>query len=296
MILSVPATMVGVAETGAGLVNTPWGPVTAAMLLKAVFVLTLWAAGVVAAFSYIAAARDACDEEQHRIAAELAAFERFAGRVRALTPETPSPSTTPTPAGAVEPPDRSPVTSGTDGLAAARDAYRETVMAVDHFEEDYDETLAEHARAELGPDAGGALAEGSDLTPGLQSVLAERADAAATERREFLGRLDEEARDLAETERRLSALLAESSDLVTDLERPFGTLEARWRRLDTLERHIGDVVEERTARVADDDAAVPSYLYGQFPVPDPVLADASAALGVVRERREQVTDALTRAN
>ena len=292
MIPNVPATVMGMTEAGAGLFNTPWGPVTTALLVKLLFVLTLWAVGTVAAFSYIAAARDACREERRRIAVELAAFEEFGTRVRSLSTESPS-----TPAGAgVAPSVEGAVTdSQRDTLDAARSAYRDTVMAVDHFTEDYDETLAEHARAELGPDAGGALAEASDLTPGLRAVLADRAAAAAHERREFLGQLDKETESLESAERRLTGLLAESVDLVGDPDASFGSLEARWRRLKTLESHIEETVTERTTRVSEA-AAVPTYLYDEFPVPDPVLADASVALGVVRERRERVTDALTRSN
>ena len=293
MIPNVPATVMGMTEAGAGLFNTPWGPVTTALLVKLLFVLTLWAVGTVAAFSYIAAARDACREERRRIAAELAAFEAFGARVRSLS--TGSPSSTPAPAGVAPSVEGAVADSQRETLDAARSAYRDTVMAVDHFTEDYDETLAEHAHAELGPDAGGALAEASDLTPGLQEVLADRADAAARERREFLGRLDEETESLESAERRLAGLLAESVDLAGDLDASFGSLEARWRRLETLESHVEEVVTERTARVSEA-AAVPTYLYDEFPVPDPVLADASAALGVVRERRERVTDALTRSN
>ena len=293
MISTVPATVMGVTEASAGLFDTPWGPVTTSLFLKLAFVLTLWAVGTVAAFSYIAAARDACREERHRITAELAAFEQFGTRVRSLSPG--SPSSTAAPVGVGPPVEGAVADSQHDNLDAARRAYRDTVMSVDHFAEDYDETLAEHARAELGPDAGGALAEASDLTPGLQAVLAGRADAAARERREFLGQLDEETESLGSAERRLTGLLAESVDLAGDLDASFGDLEARWRRLETLETHVEETVTERTARVSDA-AAVPTYLYDEFPVPDPVLADASAALGVVRERRERVTDALTRSN
>jgi hypothetical protein len=169
-------------------------------------------------------------------------------------------------------------------------------MAVDHFEEDYGETLAEHARAELGPDAGGALAEGRDLTPGLQRVLADRAAAAVDQRRSLLDRLGEEDETLERDAGRLSDALGESAALVRGLGDEYGDLEARWRRLETLEGKVRDRTTARSRRLRDTDVTVPTYLYERFPVPDPVLADAAAAVGVIRERRDRVTEALTRAN
>ncbi|MFC7177542.1 DUF7260 family protein [Halosegnis marinus] len=291
--MTLVLTVMGVSEqSGSGAFQTPLGAVTTAMLVQAAVVGTLFALGSVAAFSYIAAARSACDEERDRVAAELAAFERFGERVRALSPRSAASAEafadgSVVARGGARPPD--------DALEPVRRAYRETAMAVDHFEEDYDETLAEHARAELGPDAGGALAEGRDLTPGLQAVLADRAAAAAAQRRKLLDRLAEEDRALADAEHELTARVAESGGLAAT-DGDFGALEARWRRLETLERHVRDRTVERSRRLREGGAEIPTYLYERFPVPDPVLADAAAAVGVIRDRRDRVTDALTRAN
>lgn len=289
-------TVMGVAEPTVQAVETPVGAVTTAMLVRVAVVATLWVLGAVAAFSYIAAARSACDEERERVAAELRAFERFGERVRAFSPRSQTPASTFTD-GAVLARGGSGGASGPPpDLERVREAYRETAMAVEHFEQDYDETLAEHARAELGPDAGGALAEGRDLTPGLQRVLADRAAAAVDQRRSLLDRLAEEDETLEADAHRLSTTLAESADLVRGLGNEYGDLEARWRRLETLEGKVRDRTTERSRRTRDTDATVPTYLYERFPVPDPVLADAAAALGVIRDRRDRVTDALTRAN
>lgn len=292
--MTISLTVMGVAEpAGNGAIQTPLGPVTAAMLVELAVLATLWVIGAVAAFSYLAAARDAVDRERDRVAAELAAFERFSERVRAFSPRRTASAEAfadgPVVArSSTDPPD------GQSDIDRIRQLYRETAMAVDHFEEDYDETLGEHARAELGPDAGSALAEGRDLTPGLQTVLAKRAATAAAQRRDLLDRLDEEERTLAEDERSFVATVKESRTLVDSVcpDAGFGELEARWRRLETLEDHVRERTATRSQRLAE----VPTYLYDSFPVPDPVLADAAAALGVIRERRERVTEALSRAN
>ena len=296
--MTISLTVMGVAEpAGNGAIQTPLGPVTAAILVELAVLATLWIIGAVAAFSYLAAAHDAVDRERDRVAAELAAFERFGERVRAFSPRSTASAEAFADGPVVARSSTDPPDARSD-IERIRQMYRETAMAVDHFEEDYDETLGEHARAELGPDAGGALAEGRDLTPGLRRVLAERAAAAATQRRDLLDRLDEEERTLAEDDRSFVAALSESRELVNGVgeSSDFGDLEARWRRLETLEEHVRERTVTRSRRLADAGAQIPTYLYDSFPVPDPVLADAAAAVGVIRERRERVTEALTRAN
>lgn len=298
--MTIPLTVMGVAEpAGTGAIQTPLGGVSVALLAELAVLVTLWVVGAVAAFSYLAAARDAVDGERDRVADELAAFERFSERVRSFSPQSTASAEAfvdgPVVArGSTAPP------GGQSDIERIRQMYRETAMAVDHFEEDYGETLGEHARAELGPDAGGALAEGRDLTPGLQTVLAARASAAATQRREFLDRLDEEERTLVENERSFVAAIAESRELVapvdSDTESGFGDLEGRWRRLETLEEHVRERTTARSKQLADVGTEIPTYLYDAFPVPDPVLADAATAVGVIRERRRRVAKALTRAN
>ncbi len=275
-----------VADIGA--VQTPYGSVTVAALLQLVFVATLCIVGAGGLFSYIAAARVLCRRERQRVAAELEAFESFQSYLQSSTPAA-SPAT---PAD----PQRTLVQQSNDSLAAVRETFAETVMAVDHYEEDYDETLIEHARAELGPDAGGALAEADAFTPGLRSVLVDRTNAAIRQREQFLAEMDAEAESLRESERRLTDPVAESATLVEPLDDEYPALEARWQRFGTVEGHVEQVVTDRSRHATDENTSVPSYLYESFPVPDPVVADASAALGVIRDRRARVTDALTRAN
>ena len=291
MVGTAASVAFGVQEAAdIGVVQTPYGSVTVTALLQLVFVATVCLLGAGGLFSYVAAARTLCRRERRRVAAEIEAFTAFRSALDANTPTNArklsmTPATRPT------------VLRESDGtLATVRTAFAETVMAVDHYEEEYDETLAEHARAELGPDAGCALAEGDAFTPGLRSVLADRTAAAIRQREQFLDRLDDEAVSLQESERRLVEPVAESATLVTPLDDGYPALEARWRRFDVVERRIEQVVTDRASHATDERGSVLAYLYESFPIPDPVVADASAALGVIRERRARVIDALTRAN
>jgi len=291
MVGTAASVAFGVQEAAdIGVVQTPYGSVTVTALLQLVFVATVCLVGAGGLFSYVAAARTLCRRERRRVAAEIEAFTAFRSALDANTPtDARKLSTTPATQPTVLP-------ESDETLATVRAAFTETVMAVDHYEEDYGETLAEHARAELGPAAGGALAEGDVFTPGLRSALVDRTDAAIRRREQFLDRLDGETASLRESERRLAEPVAESAALVTPLDDGYPALEARWRRFDVVERSVEQVVTDRSSHATDERGSVPAYLYESFPIPDPVVADASAALGVIRERRARVTDALTRAN
>ena len=82
------------------------------------------------------------DVEHTELAAEQDGLEDFLQRLRAVDPaEQPS-----SPVGA-----RSRQ-SATDPVEALRDAYADTVLAVDHYESVYDESLVENVAIEFGPD------------------------------------------------------------------------------------------------------------------------------------------------
>ncbi|WP_137682192.1 DUF7260 family protein [Haloarcula mannanilytica] len=82
------------------------------------------------------------DEEHAELVAEQDAFEEFLQRLRAVDPvEQPS-----NPVGTKS---QRPVSAP---VKALRDAYTDTVLAVDHYESVYDESLVENVAVEFGPD------------------------------------------------------------------------------------------------------------------------------------------------
>jgi hypothetical protein len=99
--------------------------------------------------------------ERKGTAAERDAFERFGNRVADCS--TTDPSTAPTAAGVKV--RKKPADGVASDSKSIRQLYRETVMAVDHFEDEYDETLLEHVDAELGPDFVAAVSGDDALTP-----------------------------------------------------------------------------------------------------------------------------------
>jgi len=82
------------------------------------------------------------DEEHTELVAEQDGLEEFLQRLRAVDPvEQPS-----TPVGTRR------QQSASSPVQTLRDAYTDTVLAVDHYETVYDETLVENVAVEFGPD------------------------------------------------------------------------------------------------------------------------------------------------
>jgi len=89
--------------------------------------------------SPLPAALDSLRHEYEEIRAERCGFERFVGRLEEIECERPKW----TQVGGIDEP------AGTR-LETVREAYRETVMSVEHYEEVYDKTLCEDVAAEFG--------------------------------------------------------------------------------------------------------------------------------------------------
>jgi hypothetical protein len=76
-----------------------------------------------------------------------------------------------------------------DQLAAVQEAYQETVMAVDHYGEDYGEPFEQHVYYEFGPDMFEALTHNSSLSPLMYRRLRTNITDAIESRKQVLGLL-----------------------------------------------------------------------------------------------------------
>ncbi|WP_255149955.1 DUF7260 family protein [Halorarius halobius] len=284
-------TVVSVGDpTGLGVACTPAGCFQVVVLLRAVVIGLSGLLGVLGALSYLADASQTTREERRRVRAERDALESFIDRVRALSPTTPSADH-----GAGYTPAVLTSQSGPDA-AAVGEAYRETMLSVDHYEEDYGEPLGANLRAELGPDVANALASGGPLTPDLQQAVVAAGEQARTEREAFLTELGTEADALAESAERLQSIEAalDEARAAPDID-DFESLADRWQRLDRLEAACVAVVDDRRASLSDRDAFdLSRYLYESVGPPYPVVAAAADLLGEVRVERDRTTDMLTR--
>lgn len=258
--------------------------------------LVLWVGGstllLFASQPNIEAARAVLSTERERVRAERDAFERFGREVRSVVPTAPA---GPEPGGIL-------LADGDDGLSEIREAYRETVMAVDHYAEDYDEPLARHLATEFGDDLACAVADGDGVPPGLPDALVARSREARAVRESYLDTLDDEADRLTRGRKALKSL-AEDCERLDDRHlrlRPFDDLRERWRRLQSHRQTLDWLLEDHQERVRESVTTGPrvpdpthffEYLYRDLDVQFPVLADGLA----FRRELDALDHRLTRA-
>ncbi|MDZ7701937.1 MAG: hypothetical protein U5J98_07630 [Halobacteriales archaeon] len=270
------------------------------LLLLAVFgVVTVV---LLAALERVQAARGAVAEERSRTATEKEAFERFARRVAGLDPSEPGVGLTTTDGGvAAVSVAGHPVTDRR--LEAVREAYRETVMAMAHFEDEYDEPLARHLGQEFGEEVARAVADGDRLRPELKEVLVDRAREAARERERLMHRLDREADGLDAAGDELRAVEA----AVRDAEgrslagTSFQELADEWNRLGELESRLSRLFSRRQEELKSRDhvagaaerRSLQGYLYAGLETVHPVLADGAVLADRVKAARSRVLRRLT---
>lgn len=164
------------------------------------------------ALTPIETAQEELATERAQVAAERDAFERFAERVAALDFTQP-----------VDPPrpgvrflDQSAVPEKTSS-AQVKAAYQETVMAVDHYEAVYSESLATNVRGELGPDIAAGLCDEAPLSPPFKTGLLATVEQAHHERETFLDRLATEAASLETARTDLHAIASTASEIAVSL-------------------------------------------------------------------------------
>lgn len=214
--------------------------------------------------SPITVAEGSVGQEYSDVEAELEAYGRFKERVAGIdTVSTPhSPAPTPRTHDVASPAQQRSV-------ERVRAAFRETVMSVDHYEEMYDETLVEHATAELSADVAVVFRqEGTTpFTEMTKRVLTSSVERAVEQRETFLETLDGEREFLEASQSTLADLLDEY-EAVTASERGPSDLTGR---LDDLAKRRQGVLQSRTVSVRTDGHDLCEFLYRQHEWTYPVL-------------------------
>lgn len=216
----------------------------------------------------IGTALDCVADERSEVDAERDAFAAFAARVDACPARAEPSVTAPDPAASVR-----TAGLGTDANCTAklRRAYRETVMAVDHYDAVYGEPLAVNVAAEFGAGVATALCQDVQFTPALKRALSDAATSARADRERFGEVLQRERRSLADAESVLD-------DIVTAIRRHPGDHPDDAPSLAELERRCERVATERQRvvkrqrRFSHDGDALYEYLYGDQSWTYPVLS------------------------
>jgi hypothetical protein len=241
-------------------------------------------------------ARNVVAAERERTVAERRAFEAFAHRVQDLPTNCPSfkgseSETATRPLSGV---DRSPSSTVSDRV---RGAYRETVLALPHYDEEYGETAMANLTAEFGTGIGNALAGTTVLTPDLQAGLYRGAREAAGRRRRFASVLEGEREALDDAVEELGAIGTTLAEATPGPTASFPALSGAHEHLRALESRCESLAMDRQELLHGsrrsgrrhcerDDRSLNEYLYDALEVEFPVLADASDAIAVLwRERR-----------
>ena len=244
-------------------------------------------------------AREALRVERRRTVDEREAFEAFRSRVRSIAAEasTRRPQTT------VPSPLRGDTGATSRGLVAVRDAYRETVMAVPHYDEEYNDTYERSLAAEFGPELAAALTRESTLRERCRSSLLAKTDDAIASREELLSVVESESESVS---RAAADLVPVADELETFSQtairgRDFGALDAYRARLDVLAERCESVGTrrqrdradgERSASLDDTVSDVQTYLYQELPATYPVLAAVAGVAGRIKSVRHDVERAM----
>lgn len=239
-------------------------------------------------------ARQALAEERRRTVDERDAFADFRRRVRDVRPAS-APARTGTDGGpggvrTVALADDAPGS----GLSAVRTAYRETVMDVPHFREEYDESYAESVTEEFGPDLAAALVAGDRFGPVCKRTLLDR----VVDLRSELASVSVDGRPVVEpVEAATGADAGEETRVATDAS--FDALADVRADLCAVGERCDAVAADRQAaihRVARrlslsvETTDVPSYCYADLPVVYPVLSvvtDLGERVGTCRRAVER---------
>jgi len=141
---------------------------------------------------------DRLDREREELHAERRALQRFADDVAEITP-----------AQSVD----GPMMLGEDPAAekwtAVREAYRETIMAVEHYDAVYDEPMLVNVASELNADIAESLRPETRLpfTEPLQSVVHDAAIEAADRRERFAAQVESERESIERADRTLCEII-----------------------------------------------------------------------------------------
>jgi hypothetical protein len=246
----------------------------------------------------IETAREIVDGEIDAVSAEQRAFADFGARLADLEHTV---RTTPGPTLAAGSGGLSTL-ARTDGASAGglrqvRSAYRDTVMAVPHYEAEYDDSLAENVATEFGSELARCVATGNDLTPMTYEALVEETEQARLERARFLAALRRERASLRRIE---SALNDAERRAVAVADRVNGastpeTIDAVDEELRDLERRCDDLSTQRQETIHHrtvsnlsgiGDGSLSQYLYANRDSRFPALADVADCIETIQNLRQ----------
>lgn len=253
-------------------------------------------AAVLVALGYVQEVRTAIEDEKQVLVTERDAFQQFADAIGPMQV-----TTTAMPAGSVLRPD---TIADLTQLERIQVRYRETVMSVPHYDEDYGEDLFEHMSEELSPEAAIAIVDGFEFTQQLKETLVAQARIAAHNRGELVQTIDAEdqsVRSAIESLRESELILKETDD-GSLRERSFSELVAAEAKLSRIRDTVEETIQDRQIDIqwierrspAVERSTIHRYLYRELEPMFPVLDALLNRYKAIRERRRKIIRTLAR--
>lgn len=236
-------------------------------------------------------ATSALETEHRQTAAEVEAFRAFEKRVSELTPDGGTAAKRATPV--------QTVASSGQSLDRVRKYYRETVMAVPHYDSEYGESYGENVREELGPDVGALLVGGRRFERHHRHAVVSKAGETRELREQLLAALEAERESLTALEEPVCSLAEQVSSIVaarldTDSSRQ---LDAYRSRLDIIETRCHELIERRQSEAVTERRAlslpingpdIQTYVYNDLPVNYPVIATLTDLIDAAATARANI--------
>ena len=249
--------------------------------------------------SYIRDAREACQQEQGRVIDEYAAFTEFADRIECLD-SCSDESHLDEPPGSLH---RNSMRNQLTDVSVQRvlRSYYNTIMAVSHYDTEYNEPIAENMCKELGPDVVTALGSNKTVPPSTQQALMRRSREAASARESLSEAIETELDALVDISKKLAAIdqrRRQFLDHLADVDiNVIGGAIDIWSQLQDLESELEAVARQRqqslhdppirtNPRIANEDSEMGfyNYLHGPTSGPDyPVLAEVTILINKLDE-------------
>ena len=264
-------------------------------------------------------AHDILDKEVTRTSAERDALRQFRAQCAQIEPDSHSPTTgmdTTTPSSASQTlstgltgltnmirtrtQHTTPTTSS--ALTQVHEAYRETVMALDHYDEEYNEPLAVNLAAEVGDDLASAITANERFPSQIKQSLDHAIQQCIASRTMLLDDLEQEREALDTAETTITEII-EWLRAHTTQPMDAWSLTERYQLYETLEAHESHcnavaaarqqrVRNHRTTAARADDRLFNAYLYESLSVAYPILADLATLGDLLREARGRLEGTL----
>ena len=183
----------------------------------------------------------------------------------------------------------------TRNLEAVQSAYRETVMAVPHYDSEYGEPLSKHLATEVDGTLAGQTACGTVVTRPVLAALASAIGEARTKRERFLTELNRERKSLETVTTRLGDIERQTHSIGTGLrtdthDSPADALQELEGRCTGLARTRQQTIHGRSASAWSgvDEESLLQYLYVDIETDTPALAALGSCLATIRRHKRQL--------